>query len=110
VTKIKQTIEAAPMTLTEAGGQEKNKFGRAFDAINASFPDEHWVLDTASLLDFSGDAIETIQKRDSSIIGFPGCDNPPPGQASSVVSSSPTPTPSALCVVRTLVSITHASI
>lgn len=66
------------MTLTEAGGQEKNKFGRAFDAINAAFPDEHWVLDTASLLDFSGDAIETIQKRDSPIIGFPGCDNPPP--------------------------------
>jgi hypothetical protein len=73
VASITSAIEAAPSTTTEPGGQTKNKFGHAFEGLAKQFPEEFYQLDTNALLDFSGDPIDKIQKRDNSVIGFPAC-------------------------------------
>jgi hypothetical protein len=71
VASITSAIEAAPSTTTNPGGNSKNMYGHAFDALAAQFPEDFYQLDTAALLDFSGEPLDKIQKRD--IIGFPEC-------------------------------------
>lgn len=81
VASITAEIQAAPSSTTEPGGQTKNQYGHAFDALAAEYPtDTFYQLDTNALLDFSGDPIDTIQKR-GNVIGFPACTAPPTSTA-----------------------------
>ncbi|TGO33950.1 hypothetical protein BHYA_0219g00070 [Botrytis hyacinthi] len=51
----------------------KNKYAKAFDALAGASPEDFYQLNRDASLDFSGNPIEQIQKRDGNVIGFNAC-------------------------------------